>query len=140
MPLDGTTECRYPTWLVAAGWCFYFLALAVALIFTIKIVGHQAEYGLLKKLANAMKPDRTWGPQDPLLCAQWKKIKDPNSDTLPHSVSNLSSSLKEDSIDEIEFGSNPNVIYKTQGSGKPISLVSFPKRRRYDELGPAFEY
>ena len=88
LPLDGTADCRFPTWVVAAGWSFYLVALAIALIIAVRVIAQQAEYGLVKKLGISLKPDRHWGPIDPLIHTHWKRTIDEQLGiTRPHSRS-----------------------------------------------------
>lgn len=137
MPLDGTVDCIYPIWIVAAGWSFYLLALVVALIVIIKTVVNQAEYGLVKKLATSMKPDRHWGPQDPLFHSQWKRTIDQQLGILPYSRGNtITRWLKEDAPDE---NNETVVVSNKQRQRSSITLVHLPRQRLHDENGIAID-
>lgn len=139
MPLDGTRDCRHPIWVVACGWSFYLLALALAVIIIVRIVIHQSEYGLLKKLANSMKPDRNWGPKDPLLNSQWKRTIEHRSGIVPYSeTSTLSRRLKDEGEREVDLSSNS---YQNTISKSIVTVVPVPNyKRRYDEHGLTIEY
>ncbi len=138
MPLDGTRDCRFPIWVVAVGWSFYLLALAVAVVIITKTVIHQAEYGLLKKVANAMKPDRHWGPRDPLFYSQWKRTIDQLSGIAPYSTtSTLSRRLQDEGEQDVDLSN----CYQSTISNASITVVPVSNyKQRYDECGLAIEY
>lgn len=123
--------------MVAAGWSFYLLALVVAVIFIIKTVVVQAEYGLVKKLTTSIKPDRNWGPQDPLFHSHWKRIIDQQSGIFPYSRGNtITRWLKEEEPDEVTSPiSNQDTITNKIQQRASITLVSLPRQRLHDDNG-----
>lgn len=141
VPLDGTVDCLYPIWIVAAGWSFYLFALVVALVVIIKTVVNQAEYGLVKKLATSMKPDRHWGPRDPLFHSHWKRTIDQQPGILPSSRGNtITRWLKEDAHEDLSSpSSNENVVSNRRQQSTGITLVHLPRYRLHDENGLAID-
>lgn len=134
VPLDGTVDCRYPIWLIATGWSLYFLALLVAIIFIIRVVIHETEYELIKKLANSMKPDRNWGPVDPLLHFHWKRAIEQQSGPVPYTLNTISRRVKEEDLTTVISNSEENVIPKSRRPS--ITMVRMPNyARHYDEPG-----
>ncbi|XP_046438697.1 sodium-dependent noradrenaline transporter-like isoform X3 [Daphnia pulex] len=141
VPLDGTTDCLYPIWMVATGWSFYLLALAVACAVAIKTVVQETEYELIKKLTNSMKADRHWGPIDPLLHFHWKRSIESPSGPVPYSMDTISRRLKVEDEQKIEtdislFDQN-SMPKSHRGS---ITMVRLPHyERHYDENGLTIE-
>ncbi|XP_057366289.1 sodium-dependent noradrenaline transporter-like isoform X3 [Daphnia carinata] len=134
VPLDGTVDCHYPIWLVATGWSLYFLALVVAIIFMIRVVVHETEYELIKKLVNSMKPDRNWGPVDPLLHFHWKRSIEQESGPVSYSLNTISRRLKDESPTLDISNSDHNATPKNRRPS--ITMVRMPNyARHYDELG-----
>jgi hypothetical protein len=141
VPLDGTTDCPYPIWLVATGWSFYLLALAVALVVTIRVVVQETEYELMKKLANSMKADRQWGPIDPLLHFHWKRAMELPSGPVPYSMNTILRRMNEegDQKTETDISSfNQNSMPKSRRAS--ITMVRLPHyERHYDQHGLTIE-
>ncbi|XP_046644892.1 sodium-dependent noradrenaline transporter-like isoform X2 [Daphnia pulicaria] len=137
VPLDGTTDCLYPIWMVATGWSFYLLALAVACAVAIKTVVHETEYELIKKLTNSMKADRHWGPIDPLLHFHWKRSIESPSGPVPYSMDTISRRLKVEDEQKIETDISlfdQNSMPKSHRAS--ITMVRLPHyERHYDENG-----
>lgn len=139
VPLDGTVDCQYPIWLIATGWSLYFLALVVAIIFMIRVVVHETEYELIKKLANSMKPKRNWGPVDPLLHFHWKRSIEQEPGPVPYSLNTISRRVKDEVLTpDISNSSDQNVTPKSRRPS--ITMVRMPNyARHYDELGVTIE-
>ncbi len=141
MPLDGTIDCLYPIWLVATGWSFYLLALAVACVVAIKTVVHETEYELIKKLTNSMKADRHWGPIDPLLHFHWKRSIESPSGLVPYSMDTISRRSKVEVEQKIETDISmfdQNSMPKSRRAS--ITMVRLPHyERHYDEQGLTIE-
>ena len=142
MPLDGTTYCLYPIWLMATGWSFYLLALVVALVIAIRVVVHETEYELIKKLTNSMKADRHWGPIDPLLHFHWKRAIELPSGPVPYSMNTISRRLNDEGDQKIEtdvsFNFDQNSMPKSRNAS--ITMIRLPHyERHYDEQGLAID-